>query len=112
MKTRCTDEYLTALNKQISFFVSDFKKRWQQARKTEGVRDSPALCTEILMKGVVPKTETADLVHLPSPQNIDTTRVKICGNETTNKTKIQGEKRNSAKRKCVGVIKESPKKKR
>ncbi|KAJ4425734.1 hypothetical protein ANN_27930 [Periplaneta americana] len=31
MKTKCTDEYLMALYKQISFFVSDFKKRWQKA---------------------------------------------------------------------------------
>lgn len=50
-------------------------------------------------------------VHLTSPQNIDTTRVKRCGNETTNKTKIQREKRNSAKKKCVGIVKESPKRK-
>ncbi|KAJ4431291.1 hypothetical protein ANN_19888 [Periplaneta americana] len=35
MKTKCTDEYIMALNKQISFFVSDFKKRWQQARRIE-----------------------------------------------------------------------------
>ncbi|KAJ4426157.1 hypothetical protein ANN_26966 [Periplaneta americana] len=37
MKTKCTDEYLMALYKQISFFVSDFKKRWQQARRIEEI---------------------------------------------------------------------------
>ncbi|KAJ4438568.1 hypothetical protein ANN_14515 [Periplaneta americana] len=37
MRTKCTDEYLMAVYKQISFLVSDFKKRWQQARRIEEI---------------------------------------------------------------------------
>ncbi|KAJ4428399.1 hypothetical protein ANN_24419 [Periplaneta americana] len=89
--------------------------------KTSGNFSSPKRCSsspEDTIKNVLPsplkkelcrKRKVQTSVHLTSPQNIDITRVKRCRNETKNKNKIHDDKRSSAKRKCVGVIKESPK---